>query len=143
MSVQAAPDGNKDGFALAKEATASAPVIQVVDGVQRDLAYVPESGSSVEIVTMDSDAGREVLRHSAAHVLAQAVLRLYPEAKYSIGPPIENGFYYDFDVEKPFTPEDLERIEKEMRSIVKENQRFVRREVERDEALQLFEDQPY
>ncbi|MPZ90780.1 MAG: threonine--tRNA ligase [Actinobacteria bacterium] len=143
MSVQAAPDGNKDGFALAKEAAASAPVIQVVDGVQRDLAYVPESGSSIEIVTMDSDAGREVLRHSTAHVLAQAVLRLFPEAKYSIGPPITDGFYYDFEVERPFTPEDVEVIEAEMRKIVKANQRFERAELDRDEALELFKDQPY
>jgi threonyl-tRNA synthetase len=143
MSVQAAPDGNKDGFALAKESAASAPVIQVVDGVQRDLAYVPESGSSVEIVTMDSDAGREVLRHSTAHVLAQAVLRLFPEAKYSIGPPITDGFYYDFEVERPFTPEDVEVIEAEMRKIVKANQRFERAELDRDEALELFKDQPY
>jgi threonyl-tRNA synthetase len=143
MSVQAAPDGNKDGFALAKEAAASAPVIQVVDGVQRDLAYVPESGSSVEIVTMDSDVGREVLRHSTAHVLAQAVLRLFPEAKYSIGPPITDGFYYDFEVERPFTPEDVEVIEAEMRKIVKANQRFERAELDRDEALELFKDQPY
>jgi len=143
MSDQVAPDGTKDGFALAKEASASAPVIQVVNGVQRDLAYVPETGSSVEIVTMDSDAGREVLRHSTAHVLAQAVLRLFPEAKYSIGPPITDGFYYDFEVERPFTPEDVEVIEAEMRKIVKANQRFERAELDRDDALELFKDQPY
>ncbi len=143
MSVSVAPDGKKDGFALAKEASASAPVIQVVDGVQRDLAFVPESGSDVEIVTMNSDAGREVLRHSTAHVLAQAVLRLFPEAKYSIGPPITDGFYYDFEVERPFTPEDVEVIEAEMRKIVKANQRFERAELDRDEAIELFKDQPY
>src|SRR5680860_1480033 len=143
MSVQVAPDGNKDGFVLAKEASASAPVIQVVDGAQRDLAYVPESGSNVEIVTMDSDAGREIVRHSTAHVLAQAVLRLHPEAKYAIGPPIAEGFYYDFEVERPFTPEDLEAIEAEMRTIVKDNQRYKRQEVSREEALEAFSDQPY
>jgi threonyl-tRNA synthetase len=143
MSASVSPDGTKDGFALAKEASASAPVILVVDGAQRDLAYVPGAGADVEIVTMDSDVGREVLRHSTAHVLAQAVLRLFPDAKYSIGPPITDGFYYDFEVERPFNPEDVEAIEAEMRAIVKANQRFERAEVGRDEALELFKDQPY
>ena len=143
MSVSVSPDGNKDGFALAKEASASAPAILIVDGVQRDLAYIPEAGTNAEIVTMDSDVGREVLRHSTAHVLAQAVLRLFPDAKYSIGPPITDGFYYDFEVERPFNPEDVEAIEAEMRAIVKANQRFERAEVSRDEALELFKDQPY
>ena len=141
--VTATPDGTKDGFALAKEASATGPVALVVDGKQRDLAFVPPAGADVQIVTQDEDLGREVMRHSTAHVLAQAVLRLYPGAKYSIGPPIENGFYYDFDVEKPFTPEDLERIEAEMRKIVKENQRFEREEIDRDEGVRLFADQPY
>ena len=75
--------------------------------------------------------------------MAQAVLNLYPGAKYSIGPPIEDGFYYDFEVKDPFTPEDLEKIEIEMKRIVKENQRFERAEVERDEALKIFAEQPY
>ncbi|MFP5299167.1 MAG: threonine--tRNA ligase, partial [Actinomycetota bacterium] len=143
MSSSLTADGSKDGFALAKQAQASAPIILVVNGKQRDLSYVPEAGAEVEIVTATDDLGREVIRHSTAHVMAQAVLRLYPEARYSIGPPIEDGFYYDFEVEKPFTPDDLERIEDEMRKIVKENQRFERAEVERDEALSLFSDQPY
>lgn len=141
--AQITADGNKDGFALAKEAGASGPLVQKVDGKQRDLAFVAPAGASVEIVTQDTDEGREVMRHSTAHVLAQAVLKLYPEAKYAIGPPIEDGFYYDFQVDRPFTPEDLERIEDEMRAIVKANQRFERAEVERDEALELFSDQPY
>jgi threonyl-tRNA synthetase len=143
MPEQVIADGKSDGFALAKEAGASAPVALLVDGKQRDLAYVSTEGSEVAVITMADEAGREVLRHSTAHVLAQAVLRLYPDAKYAIGPPIEDGFYYDFDVEDPFTPEDLERIESEMRAIVKENQRFERAELERDEALKLFSDQPY
>ena len=143
MTVAVAPDGSKDGFALAKEASAAGPVALVVDGKQRDLAFVPAPGSAAEIVTQDEDLGREVMRHSTAHVLAQAVLRLYPGTKYSIGPPITDGFYYDFDVERPFTPEDLERIEAEMRKIVKENQRFERSEVSREEALEIFGDQPY
>lgn len=143
MSVKVTADGSSDGFGLAKQAQASAPIIMVSEGRQRDLSFVPDKGTEVEIVTATDDLGREVIRHSTAHVLAQAVLRLYPEARYSIGPPIEDGFYYDFEVEKPFTPEDLERIEAEMRKIVKENQRFERAEVERDEALSVFADQPY
>ena len=143
MSVQVGADGASDGFALAKQASAAGPLALVVEGKQRDLAFVAPEGANVEIVTQDTDLGREIMRHSTAHVLAQAVLRLYPEAKYSIGPPIEDGFYYDFDVDKPFTPEDLERIEAEMRNIVKENQRFEREEIERERALELFADQPY
>src|SRR5918999_4710761 len=136
-------DGKKDGFALAKEAGVSGAVVMVVDGTQRDLSAIPDEGAAVDFVTADSEDGRYVIRHSTAHVMAQAVLRLFPEAKYSIGPPIENGFYYDFDVEKPFTPEDVERIEAEMTKIIKENQRFERKEIAREEGLKLFADQPY
>jgi threonyl-tRNA synthetase len=143
MSITTQADGTKDGFALAKEGKASAPLIQVVEGKQRDLAFVPPQGSEVEIVTSTDELGREVLRHSTAHVLAQAVLNLYPGTKYSIGPPIENGFYYDFDVERPFTPEDLEVIEAEMRRIIKTNQRFERTEITREAGLDLFAEQPY
>ena len=143
MSVTTTGDGSSDGFALAKASGAQAPVVLVVEGRQRDLAHVPGDGERVEVVTSTDDLGREVIRHSTAHVLAQAVLRLYPGAKYSIGPPIQDGFYYDFDVDRPFTPEDLERIEAEMRSIVKENQRFERQEIDRDQGLRLFTDQPY
>jgi threonyl-tRNA synthetase len=143
MSVSIVADGKSDGFALAKEAKASAPLALVTEGRQTDLSAVPPEGAEVTVVTADTDLGREVIRHSTAHVLAQAVLKLHPEAKYSIGPPIEDGFYYDFDVAEPFTPDDLEAIESEMRKIMKENQRFERAEVGRDEALQLFADQPY
>ena len=143
MSVRVTADGSKDGFALAKEAQAPGPLALVAEGKQRDLSYVPPAGTEVEVVTSTDDLGREIMRHSTAHVLAQAVLRLYPDAKYSIGPPIEDGFYYDFDIADPFTPDDLERIEVEMRKIVKENQRFERKELSRDEALQLFASQPY
>ena len=141
--VSVEPDGIKDGFALAKEASASGAVALVVDGKQRDLAFVPQVGQQVEVVTNTDVLGREIIRHSAAHVLAQAVLHLYSGAKYAIGPPIEDGFYYDFEVEQPFTPEDLERIEAEMKRIVAANQRFEREEVDRDRALALFEDQAY
>src|SRR5919106_2892629 len=115
MTVSVSPDGLNDGFALAKAEGVGAPLAQVVDGKQRDLAFVPEPGQNVEIITSGEELGREILRHSSAHVMAQAVLELYPGAKYSIGPPIQDGFYYDFEVERPFTPDDLERIEAEMR----------------------------
>jgi threonyl-tRNA synthetase len=109
----------------------------------KDLSWVPEDGDVVESVPMDTDEGRAVLRHSTAHVLAQAVQQLFPEAKLGIGPPITNGFYYDFDVDRPFTPEDLEAIEAQMRKIVKEKQRFARRIVTDDEARAELKDEPY
>ena len=143
MAATVTGDGASDGFALAKRARAPGPLALVIDGRQRDLAFVPPEGAPVEIVTQTDDLGREIARHSSAHVLAQAVLRLFPGAKYSIGPPIADGFYYDFDVEQPFTPDDLEHIEAEMRTILDENQRFEREEVDRERALEMFRDQPY
>jgi len=143
MSVKVVADGSSDGFALAKEAGASAPIVLVFDGKQKDLAEVPPAGAEVEVVTATDGLGREVTRHSTAHVMAQAVLNLYPGAKYAIGPPIEDGFYYDFQVERPFTPEDLEKIEAEMKRIVKANQRFEREEISREQGLDMFADQPY
>jgi threonyl-tRNA synthetase len=116
----------------------------LVDGrLLADLASVPETAARLEPVPLASPQGREVLRHSTAHVLAQAVTDLFPSAKFAIGPAIENGFYYDFEVERPFTPEDVERIEARMREIVAADQRFVRRVVPADEALEIFRDQPY
>src|SRR5919106_369791 len=138
MTVSVSPDGLKDGFALAKAEGVTSPLALVVDEKQRDLAFVPEPGQSVEIITSDEEAGREIMRHSAAHVMAQAVLELYPGTNYSIGPPIQDGFYYDFEVERPFTPEDLQRIEAEMRRIVGENQRFEREEIGRIKAFKLL-----
>ena len=114
-----------------------------VGGVLRDLAYELQDGDEVEPVAIDSSDGRDILRHSTAHVLAQAVQQLWPEAKLGIGPPIENGFYYDFDVETPFVPEDLDRIETAMRKIIKEGQRFSRRPVADADALQELQDEPY
>jgi threonyl-tRNA synthetase len=143
MSVVVVADGESDGFRLASAASAGGAVALICEGMQRDLSVVPPAGTEVEVVTQTDELGREIIRHSTAHVMAQAVLRLYPGAKYSIGPPIENGFYYDFDVDKPFTPEDLERVEAEMRKIVAENQRFEREEIARAEALELFSEQPY
>jgi threonyl-tRNA synthetase len=114
-----------------------------VAGELRDLAHELADGDDVEGVAIDSPDGRDVLRHSTAHVLAQAVQDLYPDAKLGIGPPIENGFYYDFDVEVPFHPEDLEKIETRMRKIVKENQRFSRRPVSDAEAIDELQREPY
>ncbi len=114
-----------------------------VSGVQRDLAHVLAEGDEVEPITNDSPDGLAIVRHSCAHVLAQAVQELFPKAKLGIGPPIENGFYYDFDVETPFTPEDIKRLEKRMQELVKERQTFSRREVSDDEARAELADEPY
>jgi len=118
-------------------------VAAVVNGVLRDLSHPVAPGDTVEPVLIDSDQGLEILRHSTAHVLAQAIQRIYPEARLGIGPPITDGFYYDFDVAEPFSPEDLSRIEKEMQSIIKAGQRFQRRVVTAEEAAQLLAREPY
>ncbi|MBX6355875.1 MAG: threonine--tRNA ligase [Micromonosporaceae bacterium] len=110
----------------------------------RDLDWAPDVETLVEPVAIDSPDGLNVLRHSTAHVLAQAVQDIFPEAKLGIGPPIENGFYYDFDVPRPFTPEDLEKIEKRMQEIVKAGQRFRRRRFSSvDQAKAELADEPY
>jgi threonyl-tRNA synthetase len=114
-----------------------------VGGELRDLAYEPADGDHVEPVANDSDDGRAILRHSTAHVMAQAVQELFPEAKLGIGPPVTDGFYYDFDVAEPFHPDDVERIETRMRKIIKEGQRFSRRVVTEDEARAELADEPY
>jgi threonyl-tRNA synthetase len=124
---------------------AKAAVVATVDGREVDLSSVLLDGSEVAIVTANSEAGREVLRHSTAHVLAQAVLRLWPGALYAIGPVIENGFYYDFALPggEHFSEDDLGRIETEMRAIMAEDQPFVRHEHPHGEGLELFADQPF
>jgi threonyl-tRNA synthetase len=114
-----------------------------VDGELRDLAYELADGDEVEPVAIDSDDGRAILRHSSAHVLAQAVQELHPDAKLGIGPPITDGFYYDFDVKEPFHPDDLTQIESRMRKIIKDGQRFSRRPVSDDEARAELSDEPY
>ncbi|XPP27966.1 MAG: threonine--tRNA ligase [Leucobacter sp.] len=114
-----------------------------VDGELRDLAAEVTETATVEAVTIDSPDGLNILRHSAAHVLAQAVQRINPEAKLGIGPPITDGFYYDFDPAEPFTPEDLKAISSEMQKIVKQGQRFVRRVVTEDEAREELAAEPY
>jgi threonyl-tRNA synthetase len=136
-----------DAIGLAGLPTAGPKAIVVVrdpSGPLRDLSWVPAEDAEVEPVPMDSPDGLNVLRHSTAHVLAQAVQDLYPDAKLGIGPPIENGFYYDFDVPRPFHPEDLERLEKRMREIVKAGQRFSRRVYgSLDEARSELASEPY
>ncbi|MDQ1286655.1 MAG: threonyl-tRNA synthetase [Actinomycetota bacterium] len=119
-------------------------VVRDPDGVLRDLDWAPDADTEVEPVPLSSPDGLTVLRHSTAHVLAQAVQDIFTEAKLGIGPPIENGFYYDFDVAKPFQPEDLERLEVRMREIIKAGQRFRRRMYpSKDAARAELADQPY
>ena len=112
-------------------------------GELKDLSYELADGDEVEGVAIDSPDGLDILRHSTAHVLAQAVQQLFPEAKLGIGPPIQDGFYYDFDVPVPFVPEDLVKLESAMRKIIKENQRFDRRVTTDEDALSELADQPY
>jgi threonyl-tRNA synthetase len=118
-------------------------VAMKVDGTTRDLAAEVPDGATVEAVLATSDEGLAILRHSSAHVAAQAVQLLRADAKLGIGPPITDGFYYDFDLEQPLTPDDLKVLEKSMQRIVKERQRFVRRVVTDEQAREELADQPY
>ncbi|MFF2485287.1 threonine--tRNA ligase [Microbacterium sp. NPDC058062] len=129
-----------DGFALFPDRSV---VALRVNGELKDLATVVEETDAVEPVTIDSPDGLAILRHSTAHVLAQAVQRINPQANLGIGPPITDGFYYDFGVEHPFTPEDLKAIDKEMARIIREGQRFVRRVVSDEEARVELVDEPF
>ncbi|MFJ4871766.1 threonine--tRNA ligase [Streptomyces sp. NPDC088757] len=114
-----------------------------VGGELKDLSYELVDGDVVEGVEISSPDGLDILRHSTAHVMAQAVQELFPEAKLGIGPPVRDGFYYDFDVERPFTPEDLKVIEKKMQEIQKRGQRFARRVVTDEAAREELADEPY
>lgn len=114
-----------------------------IAGELKDLAYVVADGETVEPVLISSEDGLNILRHSTAHVMAQAVQELHPEAKLGIGPPVKDGFYYDFDVETPFTPEDLKAIEKKMQEIQKRGQKFSRRVVTDEAAREELADEPY
>ncbi|MGW4532932.1 threonine--tRNA ligase [Nocardia sp. NPDC004340] len=118
-------------------------VVRDAEGALKDLTWVPELDTEVEVVTADSPDGRNVIRHSAAHVLAQAVQQEFPEAKLGIGPYIKDGFYYDFQVDRPFTPEDLAKLESRMKKIIKGAQRFSRRVVEIDEARVELAKEPF
>jgi len=119
-------------------------VVRDADGALRDLSWAPDVDADVTPIAADTDEGRSVIRHSAAHVLAQAVQELFPTAKLGIGPPITDGFYYDFDVPEAFTPEDLEKLEKRMKAIIKDGQLFSRRVYESTEQARAeLANEPY
>ncbi len=136
--VRSVPMGSPAAEALGQKLAKKALGV-LVDGVPRDLVAPLDSDCSVVPVQADTPEGLEILRHSTAHLLAQAVQRLFPEAQVTIGPIIEDGFYYDFKYDPGFTAEDLERIEAEMQSLVKQNLAITREELDRDEAVALFE----
>ena len=147
------PDGSRRSFpdgssgldvatGIGKRLAAAAVAVRL-DDVLLDLTRPLPHGGMLEVITGDTESGREVLRHSAAHVMAQAVLSLFEGARFAIGPAIENGFYYDFDIGRPFTSEDLDRIDARMREIVTADQAFVREEVSEEDALAMFSDQPF
>jgi threonyl-tRNA synthetase len=137
-STEAEP--GSDGFGLFSDKTV---VAMKVNGEARDLAHKLQDGDSVEAITITSADGLNILRHSAAHVLAQAVQLVNPEAKLGIGPPVTDGFYYDFDVQVPFTPEDLRALEKQMQKIIQSGQRFVRRVTDDTSARSELSNEPY
>lgn len=116
-----------------------------INGENKDLRTVLKDGDSLEILTFDDEYGRWTFRHTASHIMAQAVKRLYPQAKLTIGPAVDDGFYYDFDVEESFTTEDLEKIEAEMKKIVKEDLKLERFTMSKEEAVKFFEEkgEPY
>ena len=154
MSVRITlPDGSErdyqdgvTGFDVASDIgprLAKAAVAVTVDSAMYDLHRVIESDAAVSIVTDSTEAGRHVMRHSAAHIMAQAVLELFPGSTFAIGPAIQDGFYYDFGMDRPFHPEDLERIEAKMTEIVAADQPFERGELSIDEALAAFSDHEF
>jgi threonyl-tRNA synthetase len=136
-------DGPMTGAELAADigpGLAKAAIAIKIDGEILDLAHKIESDSAVEIVTRKSDDALELIRHDAAHVMAEAVQELYPGTQVTIGPSIENGFYYDFARDEPFTPDDLEKIEARMLTIIKRDDAFIREEWDRDDAVRHFSD---
>lgn len=149
MPIITFPDGNQRSFEGAVTGTAVVQSIAMslakktlamkLNGVLSDLNTVIEADSRIEFVTREKQEALELIRHDAAHVMAEAIQALYPGTQVTIGPVIENGFYYDFHRETPFTPEDFPKIEAKMREIVGKNQPFIKREVSRDEAVQIFD----
>jgi len=137
-SINELPEGEPVGAALPKGTIAAR-----VDGELRDLSFVPSEAAAVEPIDPRSDDGLHVLRHSTAHVLAQAVCDLFPGTRYAIGPAVADGFYYDFDIPEPVHAKDLAAIDRKMRQIVKRRQPFVREELSRADALERFADQPF
>jgi threonyl-tRNA synthetase len=139
-------DDDVTGFDVASDIgsrLARAAVAVTVDGAMYDLHRPIGADASVSIVTENTEAGRHVIRHSAAHIMAQAVLDLYPDATFAIGPAIQDGFYYDFSNDRPFTPDDLEAIEAKMHEIVAADQPFERDELAMDEAREAFSHHPF
>jgi threonyl-tRNA synthetase len=133
----------KDAGVPLKGPDGAVVVRDVSSGDLKDLSWAPDADAEVEPVPAASPDGRAVIRHSAAHVLAQAVQELYPGTRLGIGPPVENGFYYDFDPERPFTPEDLTALEKKMQEIVRAGQNFARREISDADAKAELAHEPY
>jgi threonyl-tRNA synthetase len=133
----------KDAGVPLKGPDGAVVVREVASGELKDLAWTPDADAEVEPVAAASADGRAVIRHSAAHVLAQAVQELFPGTRLGIGPPVENGFYYDFDPERPFTPEDLQALEKKMTEIVRAGQHFARREISDVDAQLELAHEPY
>ncbi len=140
-----APVSVYDVASSISEGLARAALGAVVNGEIKETGFVIDSDSTVEILTFANDEGKKILRHTASHVMAQAVKRLYPTAKLAIGPAIDNGFYYDFDMESPLNNDDLKKIEDEMKKIVKERLTLERFELPRAEAIKLMEEkgEPY
>ncbi len=137
------PAALKDVLATTNKELLATTVGAKLDGEIVDFHRVLPDSAQVELIPLDSPEGAMIYRHSCSHIMAQAVRRLFPGVKLAIGPAIEDGFYYDFDYERSFTPEDLEKIEAEMKKIVKENHRFERFEVSKDEARKMLQDEPY
>jgi threonyl-tRNA synthetase len=137
-STSELPEGEPVGSVLPKGTVAA-----VVDGELRDLSFVPSGDVAVSPVDPSSDEGLHVLRHSTAHLMAKAVCDLFPEAKYAIGPPIVDGFYYDFELPAPIGPADLSKIDRRMRQLIKAREPFVREEVSRTDARDRLADQPF
>ena len=138
-----AADALKEAGVPLKGPDGAVVVRDLASGDLKDLAWAPDAEAQVEPVPAASPEGRAVIRHSAAHVLAQAVQDLFPGTRLGIGPPVENGFYYDFDPERPFTPEDLQALEKKMTELVRAGQRFSRREISAAEAKVELAHEPY
>jgi len=137
------PAALKDVLATTNKELLATTVGAKLDGEIVDFHQVLPGSAQVELIPLDSPEGATIYRHSYSHIMAQAVRRLFPGVKLAIGPAIEDGFYYDFDYERSFTPEDLEKIEAEMKKIVEENHRFERFEVSKDEARKMLQDEPY
>ena len=136
--------GSIKGDELAKSISSSlskSAIAISINGQLKDLNFEINKDCDVEIITKESELGIEILRHDAAHVMAEAVKILYPDAQVTIGPPIENGFYYDFSKKTPFIPEDLIKIEKKMLEIINKNETFKKEVWDRKKAINYFKDQ--